>query len=130
MTKSSLLILNMIMLAACTNNESIKQNFSDANSGYFSDASECSQSSMRKEEIKVPTAGSVSVVEVPIGYDAGRFLVCMEYAGRPVSRVDLTEYLNVSNACLHEARKTENPDDGYADCIKRSRLNVEIINKE
>lgn len=83
---------------------------------------------MRKETVNVPTASSVSVVEIPTTYDAGKFIVCMEYAGRPVSRAGLTDdYFNVSNACVNEARNMKNPDAGYADCISRSRLNVEVI---
>lgn len=130
MGKSPLLALCITMLSACTNSDSIKQDSSDTHRGYFADASNCSQSAIRKEEINVPTAGSVSVVEVPTGYDAGKFIACMEYAGRPVSRVDLTEYINVSNTCLYEAKESKNPDADYADCIRRSRLNVEIINDE
>jgi hypothetical protein len=83
---------------------------------------------MRKESIRLPTAGSVSNVDIPIGYDANIFIVCMGHAGRPVSRVDVTDYLKVSTACLQNARALENSDEGYADCIKRSRLSVEIIN--
>ncbi len=82
---------------------------------------------MRKESFNVPTAGSVSSIEIPVGTDAGKFTVCMEHARRPVSRVDASEYLKVSSACLQEARGMEQPDDGYAQCIKRSRLEVEII---
>ncbi len=130
MPKSLILLLFASLFAGCSNNGWLKQNSQETNRGYFADASECSRSAMRKEAIKVPTAGSVSVVEVPTGYDADKFMVCMEYAGRPVSRTDLTEYLNVSNACLHEAQDAKNPDEGYADCIRRSRLNVEIINNE
>jgi hypothetical protein len=86
---------------------------------------------MRKEAFNVPTAGSVSVVEIPVGYDANTFIACMEYAGRPVSpRVDVTEYLNISTTCLNEARKSEYPDESYASCIKRSRLNIEVISDE
>ena len=130
MIKFSALLLCITLLLACTNNEWVKKNIQDTNHGYFSDASECGQTAIRKEKLLVPTAGSLSVVEIPIYYDANVFIVCMEHAGRPVSRVDLTEYLNVSTACLQKARGTENPDESYADCIKRSRLDVEIITDE
>jgi hypothetical protein len=128
MIKYSAFFLCIILLSGCTNNDLVKQNSHDINRGYFSDASECSQTAMRKEAYNVPTAGSVSVVEIPVGYDAGKFIVCMEHAGRPVSsRVDVTDYLNVSTDCLNEARKSEHPDQNYASCIKRSRLNIEVI---
>jgi hypothetical protein len=48
----------------------------------------------------------------------------MKHAGRPVPNVDATDYLNASTTCLQKARA----DEGYADCIKSSRLDVEIIN--
>jgi hypothetical protein len=86
---------------------------------------------MRKAAFNVPTAGSVSVVEIPVGYDANTFIVCMEHAGRPVSpRADVTDYLTVSTDCLHQARESEHPDQNYASCIKRSRLKVEVITDE
>ncbi|OQW67947.1 MAG: hypothetical protein BVN35_20130 [Proteobacteria bacterium ST_bin11] len=114
--------LLVFFITACANSESI----TDSNRGY-ADASECSESAMHKERIKVPTANSVSVIEIPITYVAGKFILCMKYAERPVSRVDATEYLNVSNACLHEARDAENPDESYAACV---RLNVEVMTDE
>lgn len=126
MLKPLLPLLCTGLLAGCTDGR-LTRHDQDANRGYFADALECGQSAMRKETVNVPTAGSVSVVEIPTVYDADKFVVCMAHAGRPVSRADLAEYLYVSNACLHEARYMENPDDGYAACVTRSRLNVEII---
>jgi hypothetical protein len=131
MIKCSAISLCIILLSGCTSNELVKQNSPDINRGYFSDASECSQSAMRKTAFNVPTAGSVSVVEIPVGYDANTFIVCMEHAGRPTSsRVDVTDYLKVSTDCLHEARESEHPDESYASCIKRSQLKVEVITDE
>ncbi len=126
MDKYLALLLCSGFLAGCGNELLTHDNQSD-NKGYFADATQCSQSAMRKESLNVPTAGSVSVIEVPMGYDAGKFIVCMEYAKRPVSRGDAGEYLKVSTACLQEARGSEHPDNRYADCIKRSRLDIEII---
>jgi hypothetical protein len=133
MIKFSVFSLCIILLSGCTYNELVKKNSHDINRGYFSDASECSQSAMRKEELLVPTGvrgmeSGGSVIEIPIGYDANTFIVCMEHAGRPVSqRVDVTEYLKVSTDCLHEARESEHPDKSYASCIKQSRLKVEVL---
>jgi hypothetical protein len=128
MIKYPVFSLCIILLSGCTSNELVNQNSHDINRGYFSDASECSQSAMRKTAFNVPTAGSVSVVEIPVGYDANTFIVCMEHAGRPVSpHADVTEYLNISTTCLNEARKSEYPDESYASCIKQSRLKVEVI---
>lgn len=127
MGKSPLLVFWLVILPACTHSEWLSPDASDANRGYFADALNCRQSALRTEAIKVPTAHSMSIIEVPTTYDAGKFVVCMEYAGRPVSRVDLSDYLTISSVCLNEARNMANPDDAYADCIQRSRLNVEII---
>lgn len=127
MDKSPLLAFWLVVLPACTHSELSIPDASDANRGYFADALNCRQSALRVEAIKVPTAHSMSVIEVPTTYDAGKFVACMTYAGRPVSRVDLSDYLTISSACLNEARNLANSDDAYADCIQRSRLNVEII---
>jgi hypothetical protein len=124
-------------LLGCTNSEFLRQHNQDSNRGYFTDASECTESSMRKQALNVPLTGGtkdnpavigVTNVEIPLGYDANIFLVCMKHAGRPVPHVDATDYLNASTTCLQKAQATSDPDEGYADCIKRSRLDVEIIN--
>ncbi|MEQ1620474.1 MAG: hypothetical protein ABL919_03635 [Methylococcales bacterium] len=123
--KVKTLLLIISLLTGCTKNELISQNNQVENPGYFSDASKCYQSSVRVEKILVnPTVG---VVEIPIGYDANTFVVCMDYSGRPVSRADPTKYLNTSTTCLQHARDAEYPDKSYADCIDRSHLDIEII---
>lgn len=131
MFKFPVMFLCITLLLGCSKNEWVRQHNADTNSGYFLDAHECSQSAMRKLSFLVPPAGSASAVELPIGYDANIFIVCMEHAGRPVSsRVDVTEYLKISTACLQEARDSVSSDQSYANCIRRSRLNVEVINVE
>ena len=120
-------LLCITLLSGCTSNELVKQNNPDTNRGYFSDASKCSQSAMNKQRLNVPTAGTQTVIEIPIGYDANTYVDCMKHTGWPVPRADPTEYLDVSTACLKKAQGTENPDKSYADCIKRSRLDVEVV---
>ena len=127
MINFSVVLLCITLLSGCTSNELVKQNNQDTNRGYFSDASKCSQSAMNKQRLNVPTAGTQTVVEVPIGYDANTYVDCMKHTGWPVPRADSTEYLDVSTACLKKAQGTENPDKSYADCIKGSRLDVEVI---
>lgn len=117
-------ILLVCLLVGC--NQALVTQESPEHKGYFADAFRCNQSSMRKESVNVPTAGSMSVVEVPMGYDAGKFTVCMQYAKRPVSRADASEYLKVSSNCLQVARGSDNPDQSYSDCLKNSRLNLQI----
>ena len=119
--------LCLTLLSGCAGNELGKQNTQDAKRGYFSDASKCRQSAMQKQTFNVPTGSTATVVEVPVAYEENAFLDCMKHTGWPVPRADPTEYLEVSTACLKKAQATENLDESYADCIKRSRLNVEVI---
>jgi len=127
MINNSAMLLWLILLSGCAGNELSIANNQGNNRGYFADATQCSQSSMRKEQILLPNPGAAGAIEIPLGYDPDLFIVCMEHAGRPVSRADLTEYLNVSTICLDEARGAENPDEDYANCVKRSDLSVEIL---
>ncbi len=128
MSKYLIVLLSCGLFTGC-NKELVSTNTSTSqiNRGYFSDASDCRQTSARTEKLNIPTAGSMSVVEVPTGYDAGKFTVCMDYKKRPVARADATEYLNASITCLHQAQAAEHADDSYADCIKRSQLQLEYI---
>jgi hypothetical protein len=121
------MLLCITLLLGCTSKEFVKQNNQDTNRGYFSDASKCSQSAMNKQKFNVPTAGTATVIEIPIGYDANIYVDCMKHTGWPVPSADPTEYLAVSTDCLQKAQGTKNLDESYADCIKRSRLNVEVI---
>ena len=95
--------------------------------GYFSDASNCYRSSERKVLVKVPTATTMTVVEVPIGNDANIFGLCMEHAGHAVTKADPDDYLNVSRACMQETRNSSKPDDAYAKCVRYGKIIVETI---
>ncbi len=121
------LLLCTILLSGCTNSELVNKNSQDTNRSYFSDALACNQSTMQKTKINVPTAGTQTVIEFPIGHDADTFVDCMKHEGRPIPRADPTEYLNLSTTCLQKAQGTENMDENYAACVKRSRLNVQVI---
>ncbi len=127
MTQYLPMLVCTIMLAGCSGQALFPDRERTGHHGYFADAAECNRSSLRKEAINLPIAGSISVVEVPIIYDSGRFTACMEYARRPVSKTDETEYMKISAACLNEAQGAEQPDEKYADCIERSQLDVKII---
>jgi hypothetical protein len=124
MINFSVVLLFMSLLLGCTGNEIGKPNNEDTKRGYFSDASKCRESAMYKEKINVNNSG---VVEIPVAYKANAFLDCMKYTGWPVPRADPTEYLDVSTTCLKKAQGTENLDESYAECIRRSRLNIEVI---
>lgn len=129
MIRLSAIWLCIITLLGCSDRESVKFVGTKTNDGYFFDALQCSQSSMLHQSVKVPTAGSFSVVEVPLGCDANAFIACMAHAGRPVACADPTEYINVSKACLQEARGATNQDDAYSLCIKRSRIKVDVLDE-
>jgi len=121
------LLLCIILLSGCANSELVNKNSQETNRGYFSDALACNQSTMQKTKINVPTAGTQTVIEIPVGHDANTYVDCMKHEGWPVPRADSTEYLKVSTACLQQTRGTENMDENYEACIKRSRLDVEVI---
>ncbi|MDD2722724.1 MAG: hypothetical protein PHH59_01705 [Methylovulum sp.] len=117
-------ILFPLLLLGCSGNVT-KQDSDDI--GYFSDSSDCFRSSVRKEQIKVPTAKTNTIIEIPIGNDADLFSQCMEYAGHPAVKVNADEYLNVSRACMKEAAASETPDAAYAKCVRRTGITVETI---
>ncbi|WP_262963668.1 hypothetical protein [Methylobacter psychrophilus] len=121
------LLLSAILLSGCANNQLVTENGSNTNLGYFSDALTCNQSTTQKTKINVPTGGVQTVIEMPIGYDANTFVDCMKHEGWPVTHADPTEYLKVSTDCLQKTQGTENMDENYAACVKRSRMNVDVI---
>ena len=127
MYKHSLLLTGIMLISAC-GGEPVKP---DVDHGYFADALNCTDLSQRSEKVMLANPGVAGSVNIPLGYDAGEFLNCMAHAGRPVAKADLNEYLMVSNACLHEARSArKSADQAYADCIRRSSLNVEVLDQK
>lgn len=94
---------------------------------YFSDALNCFQSAERKESVKVPTGSTLSVIEVPVGINPSVFGSCMEQAGHPVPQVNPDDYLNVSRACMQQARGSSNPDEVYAGCVRHGKITVETM---
>jgi len=126
MLKPAAVLLFLLMLQGCSDHL-LKDETKTENSGYFADATDCLHRSYRKEQIKVPTGKTMSVIDVPISHDAGSFSACMQYAGHPTPKVDTQTYLTVSRSCLSESQHTENPDDAYAQCVKRSRITVESV---
>jgi hypothetical protein len=122
-------VISLFILLASCSDILPRQNSDDA--GYFSDSSDCFRSSVRKVPIKVPTALTMTVIEVPIGHDADLFGQCMEYAGHPpAAKVNADEYLNVSRACMKEAAASETPDTAYAKCVRRGKITVETISPD
>ncbi|NOT13213.1 MAG: hypothetical protein HOP23_15490 [Methylococcaceae bacterium] len=116
-------ILLSILLQSCSDYLA-KQNTPDT--GYFSDASDCIRSSERKIYVKVPTAGTMTVVEVPSGNDATVFSLCMEHAGHPPTHTDSDNYLNVSRAS-QQVRNSSNTDEAYAKCVRHSKITIEAM---
>lgn len=127
MTNLIAFILAAGLLAACAPSGPVAHRDPNDHRGYAADAMRCSQAAMRKEEIKVPTPHALSVIEIPTIPDAGRFTACMDYARWPVPRMDTTKYLDLSTACLNRARRADNADETYANCIKASQLSIELV---
>lgn len=94
---------------------------------YFSDATDCFHSSEQKQSVNIPTTPSVTVIDIPLASDAGAFRLCMEHKGHPVipAKANADDYLNVSRACLLEARSSSAPNESYATCVNRGRIIVE-----
>lgn len=112
-----------LLLAGCGNTLSVKQ---ENNGGYFADALACSQSSERTETVHLANPGAAGSIDIPLGYDAGKFKVCMIQAGRPVASIDPAKYLGSSISCLDEAYSADKSDEVYAECIRRSDLKVDV----
>jgi hypothetical protein len=126
MFKFTVMLLSLL-LQSCSGYFS-RQGQDDA--GYFSDASSCFQSSMHKESVKVPTAGTMTIIDVPVGSDANAFGLCMEQAGHPHTPANPDDYLQVSRTCLQQARESLTPDDTYARCVRHGKITVETIRPE
>ncbi|MDP2901604.1 MAG: hypothetical protein Q8N96_00625 [Methylovulum sp.] len=123
MFKSAVIFLSLL-LQSCSDSLP-KHELDDTN--YFSDASGCFQSSVRKESVKIPTAGTMTVIEVPLGNDANGFGLCMEQAGHPVTQADPDDYLTASRACFQQAHDSLTPDEAYARCVRHGKISVETI---
>ena len=91
----------------------------ERHSGYFADATSCLQSALRKEYVKVPTAETMTVIEVPIDTDASNFSFCMRQAGHLVNDKQPDDYLEQSRYCLQQARSSSKPDEVYFACVSQ-----------
>ena len=129
MNKFSVLLLCSALLLGCVSNESVKQSSQDANVDYFSDATACSDSTQPKQTINVPTGRTQSQVQMRLGRDKNAYVACMKQKGWSVLRADPTEYQAVTKACHLQAQGAKDFDKSYADCISRSRLDVEVISE-
>ncbi|MCX7097136.1 MAG: hypothetical protein NTV43_04435 [Methylococcales bacterium] len=120
MIKLTILGLYAFLMSACSYGS-----LPGTHQGYFADAFNCNQSTQHKEKVFIDK--TVGTVDIPMGTDGDAFAMCMQLVGRPVARVDVTEYLATSRACLQAASATPNHDASYADCIARSHLQVDVI---
>ena len=127
MNKFSILLLCIALLLGCVSNKSVNQNNQDTHVDYFSDATNCSESTQPKQAINVPTGRTQSQVQIPAGRDKNAYVDCMKQKGWSVLRADPTEYQAVTKACHQQAQGAKDFDESYADCVSRSRLNVEVI---
>jgi hypothetical protein len=88
------------------------------------------QQSERRLHVAVPAGAAVTAVDMPGYQDAGDFGECMRQAGYVAPRADPQEYLEVARTCLGEATRAGNPDAAYGDCVRRSRITVEVLPDE
>jgi len=123
MVKFAVILLSLLLQSCSTYSSKQGTNKDD----YFSVASSCFRSSERKVYVKVPTAGTMTVIEVPVGNDANVFGSCMEHSGHPVTQANPEDYLNVSRACMQEARDSSSPNDTYAKCVRHGKITVETM---
>ena len=103
---------------------------------YFSDATDCFHSTDRKIDLNIKsnsreglTLMAPTNVQIPLSGDARAFQQCMQYKGHPsnIGKVSADGYLNVSRACLDEARDSATPNEAYAACVQRNEITVEPI---
>lgn len=127
MLKFFVCLLQLVILPACST-DFFKQDADD--SDYFADALTCHQSSLRKEQVKVLTGNSMTIVDVPSVYDAGVFSNCMAHEGHVVPSTSADAYLAVSHHCYMEARGLANADSVYAACMKKSNIVIETSPEE
>jgi hypothetical protein len=124
--KQAALLITMLILQCCTGAYTQIESSEDQR-GYFNDASNCFKTSMRKEQLQVPTGQGMTVVEIPMASDAGVFTNCMRFAGHKTPKANLENYFTVSRQCYLEARSLSNSDDVYTDCIQRSKIGIEFL---
>jgi hypothetical protein len=126
MLKTVALLLPLLILQGCSE-ALLKDDGQPINSEYFADATDCLHRASRKEQIKVPTGDALTNIDIPIASDAGFFSACMQHAGHSTPQASPETFLAVSRACLSESQSTQNADDAYAQCVRRSRITVESI---
>jgi hypothetical protein len=138
LVKVTVILLSLLTLQACgqflTKADKVKDN-----SRYFADATDCYQSSQRKEKVSVMMSGNTQhsfafpiTVDIPMGYDAGAFKNCMIYSGHSEPKVDAdpTAYLELSRRCIDQARGEDNTNDVYASCIRNGDITVDVIHSK
>ena len=121
-----------LLLQSCSNQPSKPEN---PDTRYFSDATDCFQTSDRKLKIPIPFSTREGVMlssmdlEIPLAGDAGAFRQCMEYKGHPhmVGKINVNDYLSVSRACMDKARDSSTPNETYASCVQHGQITVEPI---
>ncbi len=128
MTKTIPFLLGLSLITACATTH--KEPGAAEFEGYFTDAANCYQTSIHREQVKVQTGKTMTVVDIPISHNAGAFSNCMIRAGHTTPKVSPQEYLEMSSRCLNEARGTANPDEVYGLCIRAGALGVEIIDEK
>ena len=128
MFKAFALPLFLLTLQGCSD-YLLKNDRKTENSAYSADETYCLNQSARKKQVRVPTGSSMTTVDVPAGNDAAAFNACMQKAGHSTRETSSESFLNVSRACRKESQGSPNADDAYAQCIKRSKINVESVPK-
>jgi hypothetical protein len=121
MPKFIAMLLSLLVLPSCSDYV-VKQ---DAN--HFADASSCLQASKRKENQKVPTEMTMTIVEIPLGNDANAYTECMLQKGHAPPPVKPDDYLNASRACMSLSRNALKPIEAYAKCIRHGKVSAETI---
>lgn len=94
---------------------------------YFFDALNCYNSTIVKEQVNIPLASGITVIELPLSPDAGAFKNCMVETGHPPPKGDAGEFLKIAHQCLKAAHKASDPDSTYADCVRRSEIAIEPV---
>jgi hypothetical protein len=127
MPKTNNVIL-LVFLQSCSINTN---NLAHTDNSYFNDSSDCFRSSERKVALNVPTAGTMSIIEVPIGNEATLYGLCMEHAGHHrATQTDPEAFFRVSRACSQLVRPSSSTDVDFAKCVRRGNISVESIRSD